>query len=276
MRKYKLTNSAGQELDLNDLAHFFMNPSGLGFVENIQSLPAGTDFIKIWGETQQPIIQGEMKFRGYENYEKFAEFIAYPPLRLHYCPHGSKWYYIDCEVQRIDKGELNGVRQLISAVDFLCYGIWRESVTVNRTLPSLAEGKIYPYTYNYDYRELSAGAIELTNNKPLPAPCRIHIFGEAENPSWALVKDGEIIADGAVTVTIEAGKKLVVDSTPGALEIAEYTVNNEYVRSLYAYSDFSKKRFIMIPQGTSILTFTHAGAGELTALVEVIQLAKTV
>ena len=109
------------------------------------------------------------------------------------------------------------------------------------------------------------------------APCKIHIFGPVENPSWALSVGGEVLLDGKVTATVDAGSKIVINSSPKSIEIAEYTNDNVYVQDLYQDSDFDTTRFIHLPVGESLMSFSHEGAGELVPpVVEVEQLANTI
>jgi hypothetical protein len=274
MRRFKLINANGVEFDMNNAPAFFQNPGGLGFSKNIESMPAGYDFIETNNELDQKIIPGEMVFKSYEGYAGFISFCSKTPLVLCYAP-SSKWYYISCKVQKIDKPEIKA-RKLICPIDFLCLSTWYEKVSINKAQTNAAGGKEYPYTYDYTYIETSIGSVEINNTGVIPSPSKIHIFGEAINPSWALIQGGLTIATGRVNATIDAGKKLVVDSSPSTIEIAEYTINNVFVRNLYQLSDFSTERFLIIPVGPSIITFSNEGLSDLTALVEVKQLAETV
>lgn len=59
------------------------------------------------------------------------------------------------------------------------------------------------------------------------------------------------------------------------MEIAEYTINNEYINSLYGFSDFTTARFIYFSPGESTLQFSHEGSTEFIAFTEVRLLAET-
>lgn len=69
---------------------------------------------------------------------------------------------------------------------------------------------------------------------------------------------------------------MVVDSAPASLEIAEYTIDNGFVRNLYQVSDFATARFLIVPIGESTLAFSHEGGGEIEAFVEVSALATSI
>ena len=86
----------------------------------------------------------------------------------------------------------------------------------------------------------------------------------------------ELPIEGVVEFWFENMKALVVDSAPASLEIAEYTIDNGFVRNLYQVSDFATARFLIVPTGESTLAFAHEGGGEIEAFVEVSALATSI
>ncbi len=276
MRQFRLKNQMGETFDLMRKDAFFHSPSGLGYKLDIDVETAGYFFLQMYEEMQQKTISGEMVFKGYSVYQEFVSFCAKAPLVLCYCPLNT-WYYVDCKLAQIDKTEISQTtKRLLCNVDFECFSTWYESLEVHATSIDPNVGKIYNYTYDYTYADTRAGSIEVSNNGSLPSPCKLHIKGPCVNPSWALVQSGKILARGGVTASIAQGSKLVVDSDPSSLEIAEYTNNNRFVQNLYQKSDFSTARFLEIPVGSSKITFSHQGAGLLDAYVEVQRLASSV
>lgn len=276
MRKFKLINGNGAELDLTDRAHFFHNVGGLGFARDIDGVQVGYDFIVTRDDPTQKKPNGDMVFQTYAGYQEFVAFCAVTPLVLAYMPI-STWHYLDCKVEKLGKTEIDKkTRCLICPVDFLGLGTWYASKKIYQVASGEAEGKTYPYTYSYTYVELAAGSVEVNNTGAEPSPCIIHIFGEAVSPSWALIKNGLTVLTGKINATIVAGNKLVVSSVTARLELAEYTVNGVFVRNAYQDSDFSTARFIMVPPGRSTISFTHEATTALAAVVEVLQIADTV
>lgn len=276
MRKFKLINANAEEWDLNDRTAFLQHPDGFGFIRDIQSVAAGFDFIETNDEPVQKNPNGDMVFRTYQRYSEFVQFITNTPLVLGYAP-ADKWFYIDCKVQSLGKGEKDRFyRRLICPINFVAFSTWYDKANTFSAKISSAEGKKYPYTYPYTYVETAAGSTEIVNSSNVESPCRIHIFGEVVNPSWALIQNGQTVADGKVYATIGAGEKLVVDSSPGKPEIAKYTAENVLVQNLYQDSDFDTTRFILVPVGNTLMSFSHEGPGQIRATVEVKQLADTV
>lgn len=275
MRKFKLMNSRGESFDLMRRDAFFSTPDGLGFDETIEFAQMGDKYIDTFRCASRMTLSGEMRFAGYRQYNEFIGFLT-DNLVFMYCPYAT-WYEADCILQSIAKGEIDPAsKELICSVAFTRKSLWHSNRTFIKSNPSVGDGKVYPYTYPYTYAEATSGDMSIQNNGTVQSSCVIQILGPVSNPRWALIQNGEIIADGAVSADIPEGRKIIIDSDPSKLEIAEYTTNNVFVRDLYQYSNFSTARFLMIPPGNSIIRVLNAGAAEVDAYVEVRQSAKTV
>jgi len=276
MRKFKLINSKGDTFDLTRKDAFFHSPDGLGFEETIEFSSVGNQFCETDRKDAQATITGEMVFGGYAEYSEFVSFIT-NEMTMYYCPYGTTWYQREGILQKIGKSEISSdSKRLICAIDFVCTSLWHSDVSFQKAAISSGSGKTYPYTYSYIYVETAAGDVEITNASSVDSPCKIHILGPCTNPRWSLIQGGEVIMDGKVNITLLEGKKLVVNSDSLDTEITEYTTNNSFVADRYQLSDFSTARFLMIPPGVSIIRFSHEGSGEISAYIEVKQIAKTV
>lgn len=274
MRKFKLINSEGVELDISRDEMSLENPDGLGFDRDLAYVRAGTDFIETDDNPIQKNPKGEMVFQSYEDYAEFAAFIAKTPLKLCYKPL-SEWHYLDCKVHSLAKGEMQD-GGLYCDIDFLGSSTWYQSTKIGRTQNDSSLGKKYSYTYSYYYVDTARGTIIVQNDKSLPAPCKLHIYGPCVNPSWSLVQGGTVIVTGKVTASFSETEKLVIDSNIRTMEIAKRGLNNELIADEYQNSDFSTERFIFAPPGESTLSFSHEGSEILNAVVEVQTLADTV
>lgn len=275
-RKFKLINAEGAELDLMARAHFFHAVSGLGYEQEFEVVAAGYDFLATAAHLRQKTIPGEIAFLGadpYGAYQEFVGFCAKEPLKLAYQPK-NEWYFLNVRVQSVSKTEIT--TGLLCPVDFLAFGTWYKSITVTKTESGSSAGKSYNYRYPYAYIESAAATAVLQNTGDLPSYAKLHIMGPCLNPSWALSQGSEVISRGKVMADIPKGDKLVVDSAPATLEIAEYSADNAYIRNLYQASDFSTARFLVLPLGESTLAFSHEGSGEIDAFVEVSALAASV
>lgn len=277
VRKFKLINADGKEYDLMAKKSFFHLPSGLGFQYAFGAESIGYDFLQTSKNLEQKVITGEMVFMGddpYKEYQTFVSFCSKNPLKMEYRPT-EKSYYINVSVQKIQKGEKE-VNRLICPVDFIAWGTWYEPSVVSSAENEKESGKIYPYTYPYQYTENAMGVAKIKNNGDIPSYCKIHIMGPCNNPTWALEQGGEVLVRGRVLATIPRGNKLVVNSSPAEMEIAEYTTNNQFVRNLYQSSDFATGRFVIVPTGEIRISFSHDGSEIIKAFAEVSILAESV
>lgn len=276
-RQFRLVNAAGEEYDLCDLSHAFYSPDGLGFQRNISAVQVGDAFAPVENKLSQQVIKGEMRFRDYSQYTAFNEFIASGGLVLAYQPKNIRtWYYRRVEIQRLDKGEIDRTaHRLICAIDFLCFSQWYEKDNAKRTIDLTGENTVFPLVFPWVFCDAEKNELLLVNEKMTPAPCKITIAGPCVNPSWTLKQDGRTIAAGAMTMSIAAGEKLVIDSNIESMGIIKITSAGSEVNA-YQYSDFSTGRFIYAPTGESRLKFTHSETSALDITVEVRQVSDTV
>lgn len=135
---------------------------------------------------------------------------------------------------------------------------------------------MYDFEYTYTYSGGLRNKIRLQNNSLLDSPLRLSIFGTAYNPTWRVLVNGNTVASGSVTATIQSGNKMVLNSIDSNLEIAEYTTADAFVRNLYQNTDFSEPTFVYVPPGSSLLTLTSSDGGDILACAEVIELYEAV
>ena len=276
-RQFRLVNAAGEEYDLCDLSHAFYSPDGLGFQKNISSVQVGNAFAMVENKVNQQVIKGEMRFKSYELYSEFKEFISSGNLTLAYLPKGMQtWYYRNVDVQRLDKTEIDRTaHRLICPIDFLCFSQWYEKANAKKTIDLTGENTVFPLVFPFVFSDAEKNELLLVNERVTPAPCKIIISGPCVNPAWVLKKDGLTIASGAMTISIAAGEKLIVDANIESMRIVKITSAGSEV-NVYQNSDFSTGRFIFAPTGESRLKFTHSTTAALDVTVEVRQVSDTV
>lgn len=271
MREFKLIDSNGTELNITEVGMFFHLPSGLGFDENIQSERIGSTYICTDSFLMQKSPTGEMVFHTYEQYQTFVEFVSDKVLTLCYKPTET-WYYLKCRVQSLGKSEIDHTtNRLVCPITFLALSTWYEAITSIPSRKGDVDTKIYPYPYGYSY---GSGALRVCqiSNGAIESPCRISILGQSTNPSWKLYKGAKLLMEGKVNVSIANTQKLVIDSTPDNMEIAIYTLDDEFVSDAYQLSDFSTQRFIYLPSGDCKISFIDVA----DCFVEVKKLAYSV
>lgn len=267
MRTFKLTNGKGTVFDLMRTDAFFHAPIGLGVSNELSVSRVGDSYFVTDSKDAQPKPSGEMVFAGYAQYDEFLAFCRVGGLVLGYKPLDT-WLYLDCWVD-ISKGEISRENNcLVCSVTFTGVSNWYAKVVEYKANLDAGAGKVYPYTYLYEYSSSETGTVAVTG-LTIPSYCKIHIFGPAVNPVWSLYQNGTLVSKGRCTITLDAGYKLVIDSNPVSMELAEYTIDNRFVSDEYQHSDFTTERFITLPAGASELRFTQDDLTVLNAYVEV-------
>lgn len=258
VRRFKLINKIGAEYNLNNYGHAWLHdPDGLGWAQTLETVSVGDAFVTLRTGVEAPSPNGEIIFISYEAYQEFLDFVQIGGLVLAYMPL-STWRYLDCVVQ-IEKSEIKPENdRLICPITFLAQSYWYEALQVYRTSSEAHESdKQYDYEYAYTYGGDGAGAVTVYNGA-LESYFSLTMLGEVRNPYWRVMKNGEIVKEGKVNATISAGNKLVVNTHPAKMEIAEYTVGGEFVRDLYGLSDFTTERIFALPSGTSTVVLADS------------------
>lgn len=277
VRQFKLQNAKGNTFDLMQKDAFFYLPDGLGFRMDSQFMQIGGQYQLIDTESAQKAPSGVMVFSSYPKYQEFAAFISYTPLKLMYKPI-SEWYYLDCIVSSLDKGEIDyRDNRLKCNIDFKATSKWYVPRVAYRTAVEVLDAKQYTYQYNYTYADAINGIIDITNNSTEDSPLIITILGDITDPSWSLIVNNRTVQSGSVSGNIPSGNKLIINAKDNELEIGEYVVStNAFVANRYQDSDFTKDNFIYAPVGSSTLRISGSVSQTIDAYVEIEEIHETV
>lgn len=269
VRQFKLLNALGQEYDMTRPDALLHDPDGLGWGTERTVERLGMTYIGIDEREIRQTPTGEMIFRSYEEYGRFLSFCQQGGLVLCYKPLET-WYYCECLIS-VNKSEIEWENDhLICPVEFSLLSYWYERVVAQTGEQGESESeKQYAYTYSYQY---GAGASNVFNiDCDLPSYYRLQIMGEATNPSWRLVVNGEIVKTGKVNATFTANQKLVINTNPKEVCIDRYNKNGTLISSVYGLSDFSTDRLFALPQGQSQLQVQTDDATPPTVILEVLK-----
>lgn len=276
VRQFKLINARGATFDLMQRTALLYLPGGLGFRTASEYMKIGSSYQLISTETEQKVISGEMIFSGYDKYREFVDFVNYTPLKLGYKPQ-AEWAYLDCEVSRLDKGEIDyRDLKLKCAIDFTATSKWYIPRTAVRTGLETANAKQYTYTYSYQYADAINGIINIINNSSEDSPTILTIMGDITDPTWSLIVNNVVVQSGMVSGNIPSGNKLIINSKDNQLEIGEYTTGNEFIRNMYQASDFNRENFIYVPPGRSTLRVSGNVAQTIEAWIEIEEIHETI
>lgn len=276
VRKFKLINANGAEWDLMRKDGFLYSPDGLGINQDNQYLRLGSIYKLVQRLAAQKSVNFTMVFSSYAVYNEFARFIVYSPLKLAYMPM-NEWAYADGDITALSKSEFNpNTRRLECAATFTATSLWYIPRAARKTSEDVENPKRYDYGYDYTYADAINGYISVVNDSNEDAPATISIMGPITDPSWYVSVNNDVISSGSVTAIIPAGDKLVINSKDGALEVAEYTTGNIFVRNLYQATDFSRETFCLFPPGNSVLFISGTSEDPIEAWVQIEEVHDTI
>lgn len=267
MRQFKLINALGQEWDLMRQDAFLYDINGLGFGIDTKYSSLGNRFVAEEEREKQPNIAAKISLKGYLQHDDFRRFCRVGGLVLCYKPLDT-WYHIDVDVDISHADISRKTRRLECDVNFLAKSYWYDKITAYKSEEDKTIGKRYPYRYNYTYSSGRIGVIDVIGGD-MPSSCKIHIFGPCINPSFTVSSNGKKVADGRINCTLTENRKIVINSDPLEMEIAEYDINNQYIIDRYQDSDFNTDRIVDVPKGESRFIFTQSNGDFLNAYIEV-------
>lgn len=272
VRRFSISNSVGHTIDLNDENDIlFINPSGLGFTDEVNYYRIGRQFLPLNDDYAQGEITGTLLFaapNSYTRYYNFIQFISHTPLTLSYTIEDMV-YYRQVKVQSIEKTEKGIQQYLLCQVTFKCLTPFYRTVMeyVSDDMP-VDDGKTYDYKYNYTYGGYVPQTVAIVSDTTVDSPCKIYIFGPAINPMWSHILNNRTIETGKYNGTIPEGHYLVISSADIPYSINEYDEDNELVSDRYAYCDFGTERFFFLKLGTNRISVSHDGSEHVALKVE--------
>jgi hypothetical protein len=276
MRQFALINSIGQRYDLMDTDYFLYDPEGLGFKKGTKYQEVGNIFVPYLDRYKQPEPKGIIRFDNpgaYDKYYEFARFISKAPIRLEYTPADAT-YYLDCIVSELKKTELQG-EGLNCEIEFNALGFYYQ-VTNLVSADDDTNGKVYGYTYNYQYSDVMPGTVVKDVDSMIESPCIITIYGPAINPVWRHYVNNVLIATGKCNITLLTGHNLVINTASATYSITEQDEYGNVIFDRYQDSDFSTERFFLLRNGNNRIAVAHDGVMPPKLKVETRLLYETV
>ena len=262
MREFVIINANGEEMDMNQKNHFLHSVKGMGVEKNNTYEQIGNDFYKITEVTRQKKIQGKVFFDSYESFNEFARFIQNSPLTVRYSADNIGAYYIDVEIQKLDKAEKEATG-LNCGIELNNIGAYYRLIDVVNEQSEDVQGKTYPFRYEYTYTDFGYGEAVIDSDSEQEGKCELTIVGPAKNPSWTHTVNSELVTTGKVNIELAAGEKLVIDDTKIPYSIKRKDMMNHIISNEYQNSDFTTERFISLKKGVNRIRIVHEGTGEL-------------
>ena len=269
MRQFTLINVDGTSYDVTSKGSaFFYKVDGLGYERAMTFSQVAENFPLITDKASQQTIAGTVKFwkpNAEQKYFDFYKFCKKGPLRMKYNP-GHGVYYRNGYVRKVARTDGNST-DMTAAIEFVCTSPWYKTVQYYNN-GEITDGKIYDYEYDYTYTDATPGSIIIDSDSMIDSPCKLMIYGPVTNPVWSHYVNGQLVATGKLTATVNVNRKVVIDTTTEPWSIKQFDNLGNLVSDMYQLSDFSTERFIQIKNGRNIISVTDDGADDVTLSVE--------
>lgn len=228
MRQFYLINADGQKYNLiNDMTRAFLwQPSGLGFQYDKDYMESDGFFFEMNSAVSQTAKTGVLVFfkDPYTQYKAFMDYISSSEgLRLAYSPKGNTWYYVDIDIEYVEKSEILENGTLQCSISMLpktpMYLPYELNIDLSGDLGSSIKqygGLSYAYKYDYTYSNTAvAGEIEFEIPAQMDSGLEITIYGAISSPVMEFYASGSKIGEiDLSSISVLAGDYVKYSSIP--------------------------------------------------------------
>lgn len=262
IRRFLIENEKGQQFRMDSLKEgcLLINPSDLGYSYNTDFKQLGNDFIENNRKIEQQKPKGTAYFKSYDKYKEFVDFIE-SSIRLKWIyiipfESGSKKYYRDVIIQRLDKTEKKSA-WLSCEIEFAGKSLWYEQNETIFTIEKYKDEMRYDYKWNSRYINYNTRSITYNNKGHVEAPIQVEINGYVKNPTITILVDNEEYASIIIPITIEEYEKLLYSSKTGEIHIQKQNTDGT-LENLWKqqYIDITKQNIFKLPIGVCEIRLT--------------------
>lgn len=167
---------------------------------------------------EQGIINGQAKFRIYDNFKNFIDFLESSEnlrflYKIPFSDGTKKEYYKDTLIQNVPKGYvIDEDEKLVSAVTFDCLSQWYEENTfIHKIEPQNNEIR-WDFRWDSRFSDYNTRSLQYINKGHIEAPVIIEMDGYLENPKIELYVEGQLHQTIPFHTTIQQYEKLLYDT----------------------------------------------------------------
>ena len=272
MRQFYLINADGQKYNLiNDMTRAFLwQPSGLGFQYDKEYMESDGFFFEMNSAVSQTAKTGVLVFfkDPYTQYKAFMDYISSSEgLRLAYSPKGNTWYYVDIDIEYVEKSEIEENGTLQCAISMLpktpMYLPYELNIDLSGDLGSSIKqygGLSYAYKYDYTYSNTAvAGEIEFEIPAQMDSGLEITIYGAISSPVMEFYASGEKIGEiDLSSISVLAGDYVKYSSIPTSAGIYQSVsgVVDDITEQIGLNADYPS--FFLLPPNQTIKAVLQA------------------
>lgn len=272
MRQFYLINADGQKYNLiNDMTRAFLwQPSGLGFQYDKEYMESDGFFFEMNSAVSQTAKTGVLVFfkDPYTQYKAFMDYISSSEgLRLAYSPKGNTWYYVDIDIEYVEKSEIEENGTLQCSISMLpktpMYLPYELNIDLSGDLGSSIKqygGVNYAYKYDYTYSNTAvAGEIEFEIPAQMDSGLEITIYGAISSPVMEFYASGEKIGEiDLSSISVLAGDYVKYSSIPTSAGIYQSVsgVVDDITEQIGLNADYPS--FFLLPPNQTIKAVLQA------------------
>ena len=272
MRQFYLINADGQKYNLiNDMTRAFLwQPSGLGFQYDKDYMESEGFFFEMNSAVSQTAKTGVLVFfkDPYTQYKAFMDYISSSEgLRLAYSPKGNAWYYVDIDIEYVEKSEIEENGTLQCSISMLpktpMYLPYELNIDLSGDLGSSIKqygGVNYAYKYDYTYSNTAvAGEIEFEIPAQMDSGLEITIYGAISSPVMEFYASGEKIGEiDLSSISVLAGDYVKYSSVPTSAGIYQSVsgVVDDITEQIGLNADYPS--FFLLPPNQTIKAVLQA------------------
>lgn len=272
MRQFYLINADGQKYNLiNDMTRAFLwQPSGLGFQYDKDYMESDGFFFEMNSAVSQTAKTGVLVFfkDPYTQYKAFMDYISSSEgLRLAYSPKGNTWYYVDIDIEYVEKSEIEENGTLQCSISMLpktpMYLPYELNIDLSGDLGSSIKqygGLSYAYKYDYTYSNTAvAGEIEFEIPAQMDSGLEITIYGAISSPVMEFYASGTKIGEiDLSSISVLAGDYVKYSSIPTSAGIYQSVsgVVDDITEQIGLNADYPS--FFLLPPNQTIKAVLQA------------------
>ena len=272
MRQFYRINADGQKYNLiNDMTRAFLwQPSGLGFQYDKDYMESEGFFFEMNSAVSQTAKTGVLVFfkDPYTQYKAFMDYISSSEgLRLAYSPKGNTWYYVDIDIEYVEKSEIEENGTLQCSISMLpktpMYLPYELNINLSGDLGSSIKqygGVNYAYKYDYTYSNTAvAGEIEFEIPAQMDSGLEITIYGAISSPVMEFYASGSKIGEiDLSSISVLAGDYVKYSSVPTSAGIYQSVsgVVDDITEQIGLNADYPS--FFLLPPNQTIKAVLQA------------------
>lgn len=187
-----LLNEKGQTYSLMDEINYCLltQVNGLGYSYSTDYIKSGNTFITILRTIEQGLISGEARFRNYDNFKQFGDFVeTSEKLRFLYTipfENGQRLeYFKDVSIKSVTKEgllELEEDKKITSNIIFDCLSLWYQDEETIYTISEMEEEVQWNFRWDARFSDYTSRSIVFDNNGHIEAPLQLEMSNYLINP----------------------------------------------------------------------------------------------